>query len=171
MEEELFQLGLGLRFLKRNLFDNSRQERLGIVEHEKEISQNSIKSFHVGGPSQEFNLTSSFTEVTGMSITHTSKTGKVLILFSCTVSNGSVGGTYQDINIKLQKDGVDVAGTQQEIYPGHNLQEENSYTPCTIHYVETNADKNTWRIVAKKQDFGGASDGMIDDRILTIIDL
>lgn len=164
-------LGYGLRVFQKNLFDNSRREELGIIEKEREISKASVKSFTVGGLAEQYELTSSFAEVTGMSLNHESKTNKVLIIFSCTVNAGSVSGIgYTEVNLKLQKDGVDIEGTENNIYIAPQGDERN-FIPCTIHWVADNAERNTWRIVGKKIDFVGPNDSFINDRIITVIDL
>jgi hypothetical protein len=164
-------MGGGLKFLKTTLFDNSRQENLGITKKEKAVSQKAIKSYIVGGATQQYTLTDAFATVTGMTITHESKTNKVLIIYSSTVSTGSIDGVgYSVVNQKLQKDGVDILGTENVVYIAPQG-DENNNIPCTIHWVADAAEKNVWRIVGKKEDFGGANDSFIDDRVLTIIDL
>lgn len=93
------------------LFPNSGENNLGIGENETRITQSAVKSFIVGGASEQYDVTTSFAEVTGMSVVHESLTGKVMVIFSGTVAPG-VG---EIVNIKLQKDGVDVEGTEQTV--------------------------------------------------------
>jgi len=164
-------MGGGLRFLKDSIFDNSRQENLGITEKEKSISQNAVKSFIVGGASEQYALTNAFTVIDGMTITHESKTNKVLVIYSCTVSTGSIDGIgYSVVNQKLQRDGVDIEGTENVVYIAPQG-DENNNIPCTIHWVADASEKNVWQIVGKKTDVIGANDSHINDRVLTVIDL
>ncbi|HEC66347.1 MAG TPA: hypothetical protein ENI23_13750 [bacterium] len=103
---------LNLKGIPNVLFDNSQKEEIGLPYGERNISTAAVKSFIVGGASQQYDCTTSFAEVTGMSVEHESRTGKVLITYSCTSSPG----VSELISMKLQKDGVDVEGTQQETH-------------------------------------------------------
>ncbi len=149
-----------------NIFLNSREEELGIAFNEKDLTQSAVKSFIVGGASEQYDVTTSFAEVTGMSVTHESRTGKVLVIYTSTVSTG-IG---EVVNVKLQKDTVDITGTEQTAFNAAGSPSEGSDFPMSIHHAETKAGKNTWRIMAKRSNFT-PDDCFINDRILTIIDI
>ena len=284
------------------LFSNSREEELGFYGKGGNISTNAVKSFIVNGVGDQYTCTTSWATVTGMELTHTSKTGRVMVIFSASTAPGIDEAIY----LKLQKDGTDVTGTEHLIHVGFNsgsnywscvgaaftgehpdvdnvgvnenwfglyyissgetgiaasapvdlphgavvtgvicygsetdetwylerkdmseqdgtttmatavfntedtsisnatidnvnyayffhttsldgtdqirgaritytedpasFADEGQHTPCTIHIIETNADKDTWKIVAKRSNYT-PSDCFINDRIFSIIDI
>jgi len=104
-----------------------------------------------------------FTLMNSMSVSHTSNTGKVLVMFSADIWPG-----FNNLSeVKLQKDGVDVSGAKRELYFNGNA--ESGGGVCTIHILDTNATTNTWRIMWRVAV--GTDDLIAFDRVLTIIDI
>lgn len=163
-------LGNGLRSLGKNIFDNARKENIGITEKEKEKSNSSTAT----KTASQYSLTTYWDEVTDMNLKHTSKTGNVLIMFSAWIAPFSSDETGDEIELKLQKDGVDVEATKrvQEIYPDAGEAEDQFLIigqSCAINHLDKKADYNTWRIVAKSYQSAGNS--FINDRELIVMDI
>jgi hypothetical protein len=159
-------LGGGLRFLKTTLFDNSRKENLGITQKDKEKSSASIKS-----AGTQYDITNTYAAVTDMTVTHESKTGRVLVIFSGKFSLLGDDGFGDEVRIKLQKDGVDVPAAERFLasLPDGGIGETIiGFMPGDIITIDTNAAKNTWRVLAKATTTGNS---FIDDRNLIVIDI
>ena len=149
---------MGLNFGQTpNIFPNAREEELGIA-----YSERTVTTAAVSLAASQYELTAAFTEIAGMSVAHESKTGKVLVIFTCTANVG----VAEEVLIKLQKDGVDIPGAIGSAFAENESSQD---IPTTIHYVETNAAKNTWRAVGKATEV--ADDSFIDDRVISVIDI
>ena len=92
-----------------NMFSNAREEELGIAYDERNITTAAVS---VGTGADQYDVTGAFAEVTGMTVNHESKTGKVLVIYSCSAQTGA----GEQVSVKLQKDGVDVGGTLNQVY-------------------------------------------------------
>lgn len=107
---------MALNFGASNVFGSAREFDIGLWGENKAVSSSSVKSFIVGGASDQYDCTTSFAEVDGMTVEHESRTGRVLVIYSSTASPG----VSEIINVKLQKDGVDVTGTEQTAFVSSN---------------------------------------------------
>ena len=161
-------MGLKVKGVINRLFANSKEEKLGIGEKEKERSSASIKA-----AGDEITLTTTFQELTAITLTHESKTGRVLVIFSGNFSIFSDDGNNGDtVRIKLQKDGVDVSATLRNMsaFADTGGGEIMVVDMCgEISTIDLNAEKNTWRIMAKT--FGTSNNSFIDERNLMVIDI
>lgn len=128
---------MALNFGGRNFFNNSNEEDIGIYNKNKTVNSVAIKSFIVGGVGDQYDVTAAFAEVTGMTVDHESRTGKVLVTYSCTVAPG----VSEIVNLKLQKDGVDVTGTEQEAFvSAHPGTSYLAIPPCAFQTANPDVD-------------------------------
>jgi hypothetical protein len=160
----------------RNAFDNAREEKIGVAEKEKNITTE-VKR---GGYLSEIDLSTPGTTINIFNVNHTSRTGKVLILFSGHVrfedntQTSPEDRVAMQIFFKLKKDGTDVVGgianevveidlvssEIEKIWIGRNIN--------IILFVD-NVTTNNWKIDAETF-YPGDSTGM-ESRSITIIDL
>jgi len=98
-----------------------------------------------------------------MSVTHNSKTGKVLVLFTCWIQSRDDTG----FSIFLRKDGSMISATQRG--EDWNAGDGKKFSCIAIHYLDTSAGNNTWDIQWVNLASGTTLHAFY--RTLTIIDI
>jgi hypothetical protein len=160
----------------RNAFDNAREEKIGVAEKEKNITTEVSRSGYLS----EIDLSTPATTTNIFNINHTSRTGKVLILFSGHVRFEDNTQTSPEDRVGMQiiftlkKDGIDVPGGDanevveidlvsseiEKIWIGRSV--------SIILFVD-NVTTNNWKIDAETTYTG--DDTAMTDRSITIMDI
>jgi hypothetical protein len=161
----------------RNAFDNAREEKIGVAEKEKNITTEVSRS----GCLSEIDLSTPATTTNIFNVNHTSRTGKVLILFSGNVKfQDNIQASPEDrvsmqIIFELKKDGTSIpGGASNEVVEIDLISSEieKIWVERSVNIIifVDNVTTNNWKIDAQTPGYSGTNTA-ITDRSITIIDL
>lgn len=115
------------------------------------------------------NVGAAYGTIDSMSVTHRSRTGKVLVIATMKVDLESADDNVLDV--KLQKDGADVSTGSQSFGGTINTppsQRENlKGTVSIVHFAE-GVGTSTWRVQGKVTATGGMTHDITDRKILVV---